>query len=154
MIIKQASELISLTTAILTAAGASEANAACVADHLVGANLCGIDTHGLWQLPGYIKAIQAGEIDPTARPEVLKETSTSVLLTGHWTFGQVVAREAIERAITKAESSNVAVAGLVQAHHIGRLGEYVEMAAARRMIAMVLAGGYAEEAPAAVPYGG
>ena len=46
------------------------------------------------------------------------------------------------------------MAGIVQAHHIGRLGEYVELAAAHGMIGMVWAGGQSEETPHAVPYGG
>jgi uncharacterized oxidoreductase len=48
----------------------------------------------------------------------------------------------------------VAVVGMVQLHHIGRLGHYVEMAVADNMIGMVWGGGYGEVAPATVPYGG
>ncbi|MAG34799.1 MAG: hypothetical protein CL878_00895 [Dehalococcoidia bacterium] len=57
-------------------------------------------------------------------------------------------------AIVKARTTNIAVVGVVQAHHIGRLGEYVELAAASGMIGMVWAGGRSEETPHAVPYGG
>ena len=55
---------------------------------------------------------------------------------------------------SKARTQNVAVVGTVQMHHIGRLGHYVEMAAADKMVGMVWAGGYSEDAPASVPYGG
>ena len=75
-------------------------------------------------------------------------------MTGNWTFGHVAAKYAMEVAIEKARTQNVAVAGIVQANHIGRLGEYVELAAANGMIGMVWAGGYGAEEPAAVPFGG
>ena len=154
MIIKTADELHEAVRAILTAAGADERNANIVAEHLVLSNLSGVDTHGVWPLLIYVNAIQAGELEPTAWPEILSETPTSALVTGNWTFGQVAARHAMEVAINKAKEHNVAVVGLVQAHHTGRLGYYVEMAAAEGMISMVWAGGYAEIAPATVPYGG
>ena len=59
---KSADELKQLVKDMLVAVKAGEANAAVVAKHLVSANLSGVDTHGVWQLPGYIAAIQAGEL--------------------------------------------------------------------------------------------
>lgn len=60
----------------------------------------------------------------------------------------------MEVAIEKAKAENVAVVSLVQAHHIGRLGHYVEMAATQQLISMIWAGGYGAEIPTTVPYGG
>lgn len=154
MIIKAAKELHGIVVKILLAAGADERNAEVVAEHLVSASLSGVDSHGALHLPGYVAGIEAGEIVPTAWPEVLSETPTSALITGNWTFGQVAAKYAMEIALGKAEKQNIAAVGLVQAHHIGRLGHYAEMAAAKQMISMIWAGGYAEEKPGAVPYGG
>lgn len=154
MITKTADELQALVKEILLAAGADEQNAEDVAAHLVLANLSGVDTHGVWPLLLYVQAIKAAEILPTAHPKILRETPTSALVTGNWTFGQVAAKYAMETAIEKAKAQNVAVVSLVQSHHIGRLGHYVEMAAAEGMIAMVWGGGYGVEEPASVPYGG
>ncbi len=154
MITKSADELHALVKQILLAAGADEQNAGEVADHLVLANLSGVDTHGIWPIPIYVAGIQAKEILPAAKPAILQETATSALVTGNWTFGHVAAKYAMELAISKAKTQNVAVVGIVQMHHIGRLGHYVEMAAADKMIGMVWAGGFGEEAPATVPYGG
>ena len=154
MIIKTADELHQLVKNALLAAGADEQNAEDVAEHLVLANLSGVDTHGIWHLPRYVDSSKSGEIVATAHPEILHETATSAQVTGNWTFGQVAAKYAIEVAIAKAKESDIAVVGLVQADHIGRLGHYVEMAASEGLIAMVWAGGYSEEEPATVPYGG
>ena len=154
MIIKTADELHELVKNALLAAGADEQNAEDVAEHLVLANLSGVDTHGIWHLPRYVDSAKSGEIVAAAHPEILNETATSAQVTGNWTFGQVAAKYAIQVAIAKAKENDIAVVGLVQADHIGRLGHYVEMAASERLIAMVWAGGYSEEEPATVPYGG
>lgn len=154
MINKTATELHALVEEIFLAAGANNRNAEEVAAHLVSANLSGVDTHGVWHVKSYVEAIQAMDILADTEPETLEETPTHALITGNWTFGQVTAKYAMETAIQKAQDQNVAVAGLVQLHHIGRLGHYVEMAAAEGMIGMVWAGGFGEEQPATVPYGG
>ena len=154
MIVKSADELRELVSNVLLAAGADERNARGVAEHLVMANLSGVDTHGVWHLEGYVKAIKADEIVPTTWPEIVRESPTSALISGNWTFGHVVARYAMEVAIEKAKAHDMAVVGLVQSHHIGRLGHYVEMAAPERLISMVWAGGFGQEEPIAVPYGG
>ncbi len=154
MVTKTPDALREFVTNILLAAGADQWNADGCAEHLVLSNLSGVDTHGIWPLPIYVEAIKAGELLPTQRPEVVRETETSALVRGNYTFGHVTARLATEVAIEKAKAQGVAVVSMVEAHHIGRLGHFVEMAAAERLIAMVWSGGFGEVEPAAVPYGG
>ena len=154
MIVKKADDLRDLVRRIFLAAGADERNADGVAEHLVRANLSGVDTHGVIHVAGYVDFIRKQLIVPTAWPEVIKEGPTSVLVSGNWTFGQVAARSTMEVVIRKAREQGVAVGGLVQAYHIGRLGHFVEMATPEGLIAMVWGGGYGAEAPVAVPFGG
>jgi len=103
---------------------------------------------------GMFPPSRVGEIVPDALPEVKVESPTSALVTGHWTFGQVAAKYATEKAIEKALQHSMSVVSLIQSHHLGRLGEYVEMASAKGLVSMIFGGGYAEENPVAVPYGG
>jgi len=152
--IQTADQLGDFAGRILRAAGADQRNAERVAQALVGANLCGVDTHGVWHLPGYVQAIRDGQLLPTAWPTLVEESTSYARVAGGWTFGHVGAKVAMELALDKAARTGIALASLVQAHHIGRLGEYVEMAAARNMIGLVWAGGFAEEQPVAMPYGG
>ena len=150
----QAERLRSLVASILAASGATKENADCVAAHLVSANLSGVDTHGVWHVSGYVTAIKNGEIVPDASPEIKRDSTLSALISGHWTFGQVAAKFAMETAIEKAVHHSMSVVSLVQSHHIGRLGEYAEMASNKGLVSMIVGGGYAEESPVAVPYGG
>jgi LDH2 family malate/lactate/ureidoglycolate dehydrogenase len=154
MPVKTEAELHAITRDALVAAGASEENAEIVAQHLVLANLSGVDTHGVWHLPGYVDGLHKGLIDGVATPSIIRHGPNMALVTGNWTFGQVAARYAVEQGIELARAHDVAVVGLVQCHHIGRLGHFTEMAADAGFIGQVWAGGYSEEAPVAMPYGG
>ena len=154
MTVKSMDEWQRLSVKILQAAGANESNAQSVAEALVKADLRGVHSHGLRQLPGYVKAIRNGELMPTTYPEIREESPTTALVSSNWTFGQVGARFAIKVAIAKATKHRVAVVSLVEAHHIGRLGEYSEMATAEGMVCLIWASGYSQIQQTAVPYGG
>ena len=151
---KTPQELHSLVTSILLAVGTTEANASRVAEALVSSHLAGVDPHGVWHLAGYVRDVRDGYLVPTAVPEIVSETTATALVTGNWTFGFVAAKYAMELAIQKAEKQGVSVVGIVRCGHIGRLGEYNEMAAAEGMVSMVWAGGYSEDQQTTMPYGG
>jgi len=153
-LIKTAKELELVIKKILLAAGADERNASRVAEALISAHLSGMDTHGIWHLPGYIELIKSGGIDPTAWPEIVSETDNTALVKGNFTFGHVTAKFAMELAINKAKERNISIVSGVQVYHTGRLGEYTEMAAANGMISLMFSGGFSEEQPASMPYGG
>src|SRR5436190_17070449 len=137
MILKPAADLQPWVQHLLQAAGADERNARAVAEHLVDANLCGIDTHAAQHVPSYINSIRAGEILPTAWPEILSETAATALVSGNWTFGHAAARFAMQTAAAKALDQGAAVVSIVRANHIGRLGYYAEMAAAQGLVGTI-----------------
>jgi LDH2 family malate/lactate/ureidoglycolate dehydrogenase len=146
--------LRSLGEAIFRAAGASPENARRVTEALVDANLAGHDSHGVQHFPGYVNSMQSGLIVGDARPTVLRETPVTALVSGEWTFGQVAAEFATRCAVEKAKRSGLAAVGLVRVNHVGRLGEYAEIAARDGIVAIVTAGGFAEQRGQAVPFGG
>ena len=154
MIVKKADDLRDLVRNIFLAADADERNANVVAEHLVLANLSGVDTHGVIHVPMYVDNVRKEQIVPTAWPEIIDESPTNVRVSGNWTFGQVAAKYTMEVVIQKAKEQGIAVGGLVESNHIGRLGHFVEMATPQGLIAMVWGGGYGAEAPVAVPFGG
>ena len=89
---------------------------------------------------------------PSARPSITKETPTTAVVDGNWAFGQITARYATTVAIEKARTQQVAAVTVVRLNHLGRLGEYTEMAAQNGMFAF-MAGGMQNPGPVA-PYGG
>ena len=127
---------------IFMATGASEANARRVTESLVDSNLAGHDSHGVLRIPQYVTAIESKHLDATASPVVVKETAVTSLVDGNWTFGQVSGELCMRKAIAQAKKQGIAASALIRAYHIGRLGEYSEMAQEAGMIGMIVAGGF------------
>jgi uncharacterized oxidoreductase len=123
----QADALNTLIFHILQAAGAPDDYAQTVSTHLVDANLAGHDSHGVLRAPHYVRQIDNGRLIPTAKPEIVDETSATAQIDGHWTFGQVIAKFGTELAIEKARSEGVAFVTMYHEGHTGRLGTYPEM---------------------------
>src|ERR1700674_2047940 len=67
-------KLRTTATAIFRGAGADPEPTAILVDHLIGANLAGHDSHGVLRIPHYVRAIAKGQIQPNARPSIVKET--------------------------------------------------------------------------------
>ena len=147
-----AARLEDLTTRIFAALGAPEADARWVATLLVRANLRGHDSHGVIRVPQYVGAVREGQINPRPKMTVLQETSTTAVVDGDLAFGQVVARRATEVAIERAARHGLAAVGVRRAYHIGRLADYVELAAARGFVGLMWTN--AASAASVVPHGG
>ena len=129
-------KLRTLATRIVTAGGSKPAEAEIVADHLVEANLRGHDSHGVGMLVAYVRDFEGGTLKPNQKPEIVSDTGTISVWDAHAGYGQVVARQAVEWAIEAAKKHGVAVNGLRNAHHIGRVGTYGEIAAREGMVAL------------------
>jgi len=112
-----------------------------VGQSLVSANLAGHDSHGVIRIPQYLRQIDEDELRPRSRPEIERETPVMVLYNGHRCFGQLGAKVAIEDGIGKARGNAVAVVGLKHSGHVGRLGEWVGLAAEEGFIALAYANG-------------
>jgi len=127
--------------AILAASGTPPEEAEIVADHIIKANLRGIDSHGVRNLPRYIRAIKKGTIVPGASIQVMKETPTTALWDVNNAFGFVAGKRAMEAAIRKAEQHVFGAVGTYNSKggfdHIGALYYYSEIAAQQNMVGIV-----------------
>jgi uncharacterized oxidoreductase len=125
-----ADRLRQLAATILGAAGSSAEEAQKVAVRLVDANLTGHDSHGVIRVPQYVGQVQDGSIVPNRSAEVVRETETVTVLDGHSGYGQIVGEQAVQAAIDKASRHGIAMSALQRSAHLGRLGDWAEMAAA------------------------
>jgi uncharacterized oxidoreductase len=135
MIIDHA-KLLKLANRIVTMGGSSPAEAAIVAEHLVEANLRGHDSHGVGMLVAYVRDLDNGTLKVNQTPEIVSDIGTISVWDARAGYGQVVARQSVEWAIEAARQHGVAVNGLRNAHHIGRVGTYGEIAARAGMVAL------------------
>ncbi|MGI8979934.1 MAG: malate/lactate/ureidoglycolate dehydrogenase [Pirellulaceae bacterium] len=116
-----------LITQIFTAAGCEPAEAACISDHLVQANLTGHDSHGVIRTPIYVQWLREGKVRANQRATVVFENDAIAIIDGGLGFGQPIAKQAMELGIAKAKTSGVAVIALRNTGHIGRVGHWAEM---------------------------
>lgn len=115
---------------LFTDAGSNPDEALQLADHLVGANLAGHDSHGVGMIPLYIDSLLAGELQLNQRIEVAVDTGAMVIVDGCRGLGQSIGVQAMALAIERAREHGVALMGLRNAHHIGRVGHWAEQAIA------------------------
>jgi uncharacterized oxidoreductase len=148
-----AEKLTDFAVALLTAGGLPPDEANVVGRSLVGANLRGHDSHGVMRIPFYLDGLAKGEVTANAPFTVLKESPALLAADGHWGFGQVQATRLMERIIEKAQGGGVCVGTLVRCSHIGRLGEYCELAAAAGMVSMVMVNTHGNSRRVAPPGG-
>lgn len=146
-----ATQLTTAATRVFEALGAPPDAATRVAQALVDSNLVGHDSHGVIRIPQYINDHQIGRVVPDATPTIVHATTTTVVVDGHWAFGQVCASFALDQAMERAKAHGLGAAGLRHAWHIGRLGEYAEQAAGEGLVSLILCN---STAPRVVPYGG
>ncbi len=137
MPIVKAEDLEALTARIFSARGVPESDARWIATLLVRANLRGHDSHGVIRIPQYVASMGKGETNPTPKIQVLAETPTTAMIDGDQGFGQVVARRGMELAIGKARASGLSAVTLQRTNHVGRLADYVELAALEGMIGLM-----------------
>jgi uncharacterized oxidoreductase len=130
-----------LAAAILEAAGADPASATIVAEHLVESDLRGVRSHGLLRVRQYVDEMASGEIDGRAHPEIAERRSARVLIDGRRAFGQVAGACAVEEAQAAAAGCGVGLATVRRAGHAGRIGAYVEQAAASGNLAVAFCSG-------------
>ncbi|MFA7248906.1 MAG: Ldh family oxidoreductase [Dehalococcoidia bacterium] len=120
---------------VFAATGSPDHEARRVAEHLVGANLRGHDSHGVIRAPAYVAYALDGTLRPGAAATVVRESPSTALLDGGWNYGQIAAHHATNLAIAKARETGVGFVSAFNSGHIGRVGAYGEQIAQAGMIA-------------------
>ncbi len=138
---------------MLRASGCAEAEAGIVATHLIDANLAGHDSHGIGLLATYCRNVEAGTLLPNQTPEIVQSSDNFAVWDGRTGFGQRIARDAMAWAIGAAQQHGVAVHGLRNTHHVGRVGTYGEMVARAGLVSVHFVNGSSGPPPVA-PFGG
>ena len=137
---------------VFTAAGSPPAIADAVARSLVLADLSGHPSHGVMRIPDYVTYIDEGLVDPKVRPSIRHATANAVFVDGRWGFGQITAADAVAAVVKLAKASGIALAGMLNCNHVGRVGEWAELAAASDVLAIMVVGGPSDIVTA--PFGG
>jgi hydroxycarboxylate dehydrogenase B len=128
--------LVRLTTAIMQSVGSKPAEAAAIARRLVDSNLVGHDSHGVIRVPFYVQLAKDGHQQVNQHVTVLFESDSIVTLDGNRGFGQVIGEEAMARGIAKAKAKGIALIALRNSGHLGRMGDWADLAVAAGCVSL------------------
>ena len=129
--------LLDFVTRLFTAAGAPHQEAERTAASLIESSLRGYDSHGVSLVRWYLSQIKNGELVPGAPFTIVTETPSLLLADGGLGFGQMQCARLVDHTVELARASGLAGGSLRRSGHVGRLGEWVERAAAANMAALV-----------------
>jgi uncharacterized oxidoreductase len=138
---------------VCTALGSEPTEAGLVADQLVGANLAGHDSHGVGMIPTYVDGVEHGRLFVNRHATVASDAGAVLVIDGNRAFGQVAGYEATAMTIERAQQTGVALAGLRDSYHIGRIGHWGEQCARAGMVSIHFVNVAGHE-PYVAPYGG
>ncbi len=136
---------------ILHRAGLPEDQALDTTAHLVEANLTGHDSHGVLRVPGYAKALQAGQIQPLGQHIIEKDSPAVAVIDANRSIGILMAYEAMSLAVGKCKEYGLGAVTVRSASHIGRLGAFPPVAAEQNCIGVIMLNGGARFT---APFGG
>jgi len=126
------------TAGLLVAAGTPDDIAADVSEVLVASDRRGIASHGTARLPNYIALVEAGVMDPAARPIHDGGRPAMARFDGRNGWGHHAGRVATDWAIGAARELGSATAVVHRANHFGIAGWYALRVAAAGMIGVAL----------------
>jgi len=149
-VIVQPDALRELAAALYEAVGVPEDDARLVADLQVTIDLRGVHSHGTRALPGYVRRIQSGQINPTPNIRVVREGISFVRLDGDSALGHVACHRAMTLAIEKAKETGMASAAVFNSNHFGAAANYAMMALEHDMIGFAAS----SSSPGLAPFGG
>ena len=103
-------------------------------------------------VPRYVDAAAEGGLKPNASVKINLDAGTMLALDGQRGYGQVVGVQAMELGIARAKQHGSCIMSLANAHHLGRIGHFAEMATAQGLVAMHFVNVLSR--PVVAPWGG
>ena len=136
MVIIKVENLIEFVADVFAHAESASEEARRIATYLATANLTGHDSHGVIRVPVYIRWKKMGSVVPNQTAEVVVDTPSLAVVDGKFGYGQTVAPVAVKIGIDKCKKAGLAAVALRNAGHIGRVGDWAEMAAAEGLVSV------------------
>ena len=136
MVTIQVNNLIDFVAEVFSRSESSPEEARRIATYLTTANLTGHDSHGVIRVPLYVSWQKAGSVVPDQIAEVVVDKPSLAVIDGKFGYGQTVTPQAVRIGIDKCKKAGLAAIALRNAGHIGRVGDWAEMAAAEGLVSV------------------
>jgi len=145
--------LTEIIAELLSQAGSVADEALVVSRHLVDSDLVGYHSHGVRLLPVYMRHLEAGWLRPNTEPRTLQNKGSLLAFDGGLGYGRRVMDKAMEAAIAKCRTLGTSIIAVSNAHHIGRVGTYGEIAANAGFVSLFFCNSVGHH-PIVAPFGG
>lgn len=130
----QAETLQAFASALYQRVGVPQADADDVARMQVETDLRGVYSHGTRALPGYVRSIRKGEINPNPTIRTLTDAPSTALLDADNALGHIAGMRAMRTAIEKARATGIGAVAVRNSNHYGAAACFAMMALAEGMI--------------------
>ena len=127
-------EIYSLAKNVMLANGCDTANAEALADIICRAERDGSHSHGLFRVPGYVKALRSGKVDGKAKPTIKHLTPAVIQVDGHGCFAPLAQAVGLPALTEATEKIGIAALSLVGVHHFAALWPETEYLADRGFV--------------------
>ncbi|NOX40222.1 MAG: Ldh family oxidoreductase [Alphaproteobacteria bacterium] len=126
----------------MAASGVDATQCRIVAGNLIWNDIVGRTNYGVERLPVMLRRVRAGLIKTSATPVFERLSDTTRRLDGDNGFGQFVGECAIASAIEMAKTHGTGIVGVWNSNFFGTGAYFVEKAAEKGMIALVLSNSF------------
>ena len=141
-------EIYSLAKNVMLANGCDTANAEALADIICRAERDGSHSHGLFRVPGYVKALRSGKVDGKAKPTIKHLTPSVIQVDGHGCFAPLAQAVGLPALAEATEKIGIAALSLVGVHHFAALWPETEYLADRGFVGIACTAYMPSVAPA------
>lgn len=134
--------------------GCPEDHSRAITEHLIDANLCGVESHGVMRVMQYAERMQNGTMKIGIRPEVRKTETGVTVVDGFMGNGIPAMAMAYETVIGLTGENGLGAVSALNTGHTGRHGAYAEKAAEKGFLTICTGGGNHRVHGMVAPYGG
>ncbi len=140
-------ELEDLSRLAFQRVGVPPEDAGAAARILVGANLLGIDSHGVQRVVPYVSRIRQGVLKANPNIKVLTKSLAVAVVDGDDGLGPVVGYRGLTESIRLASESGIAYVGCLNSNHFGAIAPYLWIGCRQKMICIIGTNAFTTMAP-------
>ena len=137
-----------LAKKVMLANGCDAANAEALADIISRAERDGSHSHGLFRVPGYVKALRSGKVDGKAKPTIKYITPAVIRIDGHGCFAPLAQSIGLPALVEATNQIGIGALSLVGVHHFAALWPETEYLADRGLVGIACTAYMPSVAPA------
>ena len=129
-------DIYQLAHDVMLANGCDSDNAAALADIICRAERDGSHSHGLFRVPGYVKALRSGKVDGKAKPTVKHVTPAVIQIDGNGCFAPLAQAVGLPLLADATGKIGIAALSLIGIHRFAALWPETEYLADRGFVGL------------------